>query len=231
MNVKKLLGAAMGVCMMAQPVVGSAYNFPQPDWGALLNERISMINEVDLELYTEGSSPAAYYGAKFEPQKGVYLGSTPESSGELMPMSSYLTYNQHNWGETSPYIGQYLDGDKQIIMLGITVDDIYSVNYDNLRKTLDNYAALNRPVLVRFANEMNCSSLGDEPDVYVQTFRTAANMIHEYPNFAVVWSPIDLGALDRPFEYYYPGDEYVDWVGVSCYSLKHFEGREVNDIK
>ena len=55
-----------------------------------------------------------------------------------------------------------------------------------------------------------------------EAFRNVANMIHEYPNFAVVWSPNDLGALDRPFDYYYPGDEYVDWVGVSCYMPKYF---------
>lgn len=231
MKMRKIISLIISGGILAASVPALAYHFPQPDWGSLLNERKAMINEQDLELYTEGSSAAVYYGAKFEPAKGVYLGTPPELSGDLMPTGAYLTYNQHNYGETAPYISQYVKEGKQIIMLGITVDNIYDVNFDRLRETLNNYAALKCPVLVRFANEMNCSALGDEPDFYIDVFRQAANMIHEYPDFAVVWSPVDLGALDRPFQYYYPGDEYVDWVGISCYSLKHFNGKEVNDIK
>ena len=37
-----------------------------------------------------------------------------------------------------------------------------------------------------------------------------------------MWSPNDNGSLDRPFWYYYPGDEYVDWIGVSSFSKKDF---------
>lgn len=229
MNVKKIITSILTGVILLQASSAMAYYFPEPDWGALLRERISMIEEPDLELYVEGSSSPVYYGAKFEPQKGVYLGAPPEES-DLLPLGAYLTYNQHNYGSTGSYITQYLS-DKKIVMLGITVDDIYNVNYDHLRATLDSYSSYGCPVLVRFANEMNCSPLGDEPDVYVDVFRKAANMIHEYPNLAVVWSPVDLGALDRPFEYYYPGDEYVDWIGISCYSIKHFNQQEYCDPK
>ena len=231
MKIRYLVSWIIFAVLLAASVSTSAYNFPQPDWGSLLNERKAMINEQDLELYTEGSNAAVYYGAKLEPAKGVYLGATPEFSGDLMPLGAYLTYNEHNVGETRSYISQYIDSGKQVVMLGITITNLYDVSFDRLRETLDNYAAFKCPVFVRFANEMNCSSLGDEPDLYIDVFRKAANMIHEYQDFAVVWSPVDLGALDRPFQYYYPGDEYVDWVGISCYSLKHFNGKEINDIK
>ena len=32
---------------------------------------------------------------------------------------------------------------------------------------------------------------------------------------------------DRPYtaDDFYPGDEYVDWVGVNCYASKYFQGR------
>lgn len=227
---KTALAIALG-CAVFRAFTASAYNFPEPDWGKLLNERKAMVNESELELYTEGDSGTVYYGARLEPTKGVYLGAPPEQSSELIPLSSYLTYNEHNLGETMPYITQYINGGDQVIMLGITVTDLNSVNYDSLRRTLDNFSEYGCPVFVRFANEMNCSSLGDEPELYKTVFRTSADIIHGYPNFAVVWSPVDLGALDRPFQYYYPGDEYVDWVGISCYSLKHFNGKQNNELK
>lgn len=228
---KKIILGIISGCIISASLTASAYRFPEPDWGKLLEERKSMINESDLELYTEGDSGTVYYGARLEPAKGVYLGAPPEQSPELMPLGSYLTYIDHNYGETRPYIAQYVNGSNQVIMLGITVTDLNGVNYDNLRETLNNFSELGCPVFVRFANEMNCSYLGDEPEQYKTAFRTAADMIHEYSDFAVVWSPVDLGALDRPFEYYYPGDEYVDWVGVSCYSLKHFNSKQNNELK
>ena len=82
-----------------------------------------------------------------------------------------------------------------------------NVDYNQVRKVLNNLNAYNKPMLIRFANEMNVSSLGDDPEIYKQVFRVVADMIHEYPNFAVVWSPNDIGGLDRPFEYFYPEEE------------------------
>ena len=117
-----------------------------------------------------------------------------------------------------------IQSDDVVAMIGWVVNSLDEVNYDIARKVLDKLNSYNKPMFVRFANEMNVSSLGDDPDRYVQVFRTMADMVHEYPNLAVVWSPNDLGALDRPFDYYYPGDEYVDWVGVSCYMKKYFVG-------
>lgn len=69
---------------------------------------------------------------------------------------------------------------------------------------------------------MNIGYLGDSPTAYIKAFRKIADMVHEYPNFAVMWSPNDNGSLDRPFGYFYPGDEYVDWIGVSSFLKKDF---------
>ena len=95
-------------------------------------------------------------------------------------------------------------------------------NDDYIRETLDNLAAYNKPTIVRFGAEMNIGYLGDSPSAYVKAFRKIADMVHEYHNFAVMWSPNDNGSLDRPFWYYYPGDEYVDWIGVSSFSKMDF---------
>ncbi len=205
-----------------------AFTYPTPDWGALYEEKSRMVNSYDLELYTEGSGiHTPYYGAKFEPQNGIYIGSIPENSQPLLPVSSYLTYINDMY-QTDLYhpANIMIEGDSVVSLIGWTINSMDGVNYNIIRETLDRLNEYNKPMFIRFANEMNCSQLGDDPYKYVEIFKNVANMIHEYPNFAVVWSPIDIGALDRPFEYFYPGDEYVDWVGVSCYSIKYFMGNK-----
>lgn len=205
-----------------------AFTFPEPDWGALLADKKRMVTDNTLELYTEGSiENAPYYGAKFEPRAGAYLGMVAETSQNFKPIGSYLTYIEDMWQDDLYYpANEMIRSDNVITMIGWTIGDINSVNYDKVRQVLNTLNSYNKPMLIRFANEMNVSSLGDNPDKYIEVFRTVANMIHEYENFAVVWSPNDLGALDRPFEYFYPGDEYVDWIGVSCYMIKYFMGNQ-----
>lgn len=207
-------------------MTASAFTFPEPDWGALYKEKEKMVSETDFELYTEAAADTAvYYGARLEPQSGVYLGTVPENSPSLLPVSSYLT-NIDSMNQDDLYYpaNVMISDDNVISMIGWTIRDMHTIDYNQVRTVLDNLSKYNKPMIIRFANEMNCSSLGDDPDLYIQSFRTVADMVHQYPNFAVVWSPNDIGALDRPFDYYYPGDEYVDWVGVSCYMVRYFQG-------
>jgi len=222
------------IFMLLLSVTGSAFYFPQPDWAELYYEREAMVTETDFELYAEGSADdvSVYYGAKFEPETGVYIGTIPQFESSLIPTSSYLTYIADMYESDMYYPANALiPRDNVISMIGWTIYDMNTVNLDQVRRVLDNLSSYNKPMFIRFANEMNCSNLGDDPDLYVEVFRKVADMIHEYPNFAVVWSPNDLGALDRPFEYFYPGDEYVDWVGVSCYMVKYFQGNPNSDPK
>lgn len=117
-----------------------------------------------------------------------------------------------------------IEAGNSVVMAGWTISDLDSIDYDQVRRVLENLNDYGKQIFVRFANEMNESAIGLDPDKYVGVFRRVADMIHSYPNLAVVWSPMDIGALDRPFEYYYPGDEYVDWVGLSSYSMMYFLG-------
>lgn len=211
-----------------------AFTFPEPDWGALLNEKTRMVNEVDFELYVEGDvSSAPYYGAKLEPRGGTYFGTVAESSGFLPNVSSYLTYFEMDSRQTDIYYpaNQIIANNNAVVMVGYVVGSLDNVDYGTIRTAFNNLASYNKPMFIRFANEMNVSAIGDDPERYIEVFRKVADIVHQYPNFAVVWSPNDLGGLDRPFEYYYPGDQYVDWVGVSSYMKKYFQGNQnTNDI-
>ena len=224
---KKLASFLLVLLMICSSLGAYAYNFPEPDWGALLSEKRSMVNEVDFELYTEGRVESApYYWAKFEPRGGTYLGMIAENSDMINNVGAYLTYFTMEIGQDDIYYpaNEIIRNSNAVVTVAYNLNSLDAVDYDAIRKSLNNLSAYNKPMLIRFGSEMNCSSLGDEPDLYVQVFRNVANMIHEYDNFAVVWSPNDLGALDRPFDYYYPGDEYVDWIGISSYMKMYFQG-------
>ncbi len=219
------------VCTMVLSV--SAFSFPEPDWGALLKERTNMVTASEFELYAEAPMDTApFYGARLEPRGGTFLGSIAETSEKIQPLGSYLTYVEHMY-QTDLYYpaNSMIRRDNVATLVGWTIHDLESVDYNQVRRTLDTLNQYNKPMYIRFANEMNCSALGNDPGKYIEVFRNVANMIHEYPNFAVVWSPNDMGALDRPFEYFYPGDEYVDWVGISHYMTRYFSGNKDTGYK
>ena len=227
MNKKGFVAIVMAAALLViNAGAAMAFTFPEPDWGALLQERRNMEAEIDFELYTEGGVESApYYGARLEPRGGTVIGMIAETSESFKPLGSYLTYIECSYQSDMYYpANNMIENDNVAAMIGYNLYSTSDINYNLVRQTLNTLASYNKPMFIRFAAEMNDGALGADPTAYVNMFRTVADMVHEYPNFAVVWSPIDLGALNRPFEYYYPGDQYVDWIGVSCYSFKYFQG-------
>lgn len=211
----------------------AAFSFPEPDWGALLAEKKTMVQTAELELYVEGNPDSApYFGARLEPRSGAYLGMIAETSSPYSPLGGYLTYiDEMNQPDLYYPANRMIQQDPVLTTVGWTINSLGNVDYQKIRSVLDTLHSYQKPMLIRFANEMNVSSLGDDPAWYKEVFRTVADMVHEYPNFAVVWSPNDMGALDRPFHYFYPGDEYVDWIGVSSYMKRYFQGSKNTEEK
>ena len=74
---------------------------------------------------------------------------------------------------------------------------------------------------LRFASEMNepsCPWYTENAALYIEKFRIAADIFHQYaPSVTVVWSPNFYPSEN--IAQYYPGDNYVDAVGVSSYSV------------
>lgn len=92
-------------------------------------------------------------------------------------------------------------------------------------------AGMKRPILLRWGWEMNGnwfewdgSHNGNDPASYVKAWRRLHRIFDEQgaDNVAWVWSPNWNSAPNvswNKFQRYYPGDEYVDWVGVSGYDF------------
>lgn len=83
------------------------------------------------------------------------------------------------------------------------------------------------PVFLRYASEMNGSwtAWHGDPALYREKFRLIARIMREEaPNVAMVWAPNYVGESDANLDDYYPGDEWVDWVGVNAYHEAYFLG-------
>jgi mannan endo-1,4-beta-mannosidase len=89
---------------------------------------------------------------------------------------------------------------------------------------------LNEPVLMRFANEMNgdwtewCSwNYGLDSDIFIMAWSRVYALFQEVnaDNIRFVWNPNDRDypTYDWNSQYlYYPGDNKVDWIGLTAYN-------------
>lgn len=100
------------------------------------------------------------------------------------------------------------------------VEDTGSMCY--LRRWARDAARTKVPIFLRWASEMNCARTnhlyGQSPEKYKEKFRLVSKIMkQEAPNVAMVWTPF--ATPTNNIDSYYPGDEWVDWVGMNIYSV------------
>jgi len=116
-------------------------------------------------------------------------------------------------------------------LVDIMIPGIVKGDYDRYIKSwATGIKELGEPVLFRFANEMNgdwdpwCAwFFGKDHDLYIQAWRRIHDIFREEgaDNAYFVWNPHDRSFPDFKWNnphLYYPGDEYVDWVGLTGYN-------------
>lgn len=105
---------------------------------------------------------------------------------------------------------------------------LQEVTKEAITKYAEELNALGVPVFLRYASEMNGKWVPwhGNPTLYIEKWKMVHDIMEEVaPNVAIVWSPSEM-PLDKIDEYY-PGDGYVDWVGLSIYSAQ-FENGDIN---
>lgn len=214
---------------------------------AIAAERKAQYVRSDVRLFTDvvadpGAYPSHYHNAKYEPVNGVLLGAYAENDPAVhdafdrgkfysdrfpelvgknhagymiyltygMPLSHYSTHiaKARQAGTILQIALQPLDG------LDAVKDDSY------LRQLARDARDAEVPIFLRFANEMNEASLPwyGNPKLYIEKFRLVADVFHEEaPNVVMSWAPnwFPMNTIAQ----YYPGDDYVDWVGISLYKI------------
>ncbi|MGE4214698.1 MAG: glycosyl hydrolase [Anaerotignaceae bacterium] len=188
------------------------------------------------EVYavTSNIQSVPYYGMKNEPKNGTYYGRVYSEIGQL-PMetetavSFYVECFQEDIQGYDHLIKPYANGEK-IVQICLNMpnenDSLQTVLQDSansyLQQTMAYLNSLNCPILLRVGGEMNVWQNLAEASVYKQAFVKIANMARSTaPNVALVFSPNDISNWNVDIDDYYPGDSYVDWVGVSLYTNKY----------
>ncbi len=105
----------------------------------------------------------------------------------------------------------------------ISLQSVANGSYDSyLRKAAEAAEAMPfNEILIRFAHEMNGNWYGwsGNPTAYVEAWRHVVSVIRATGTTKIkfVWSPnVDNGSY--PFAAYFPGDAYVDYVGLDGYN-------------
>lgn len=200
----------------------------------------------DVRVYLERPSSEAgnklYRGAKYEPVVGSYLGmfaegdeavhngwsgnpfyfdGVPKLTGKQHALYMvYLRYGEHQFNH---YLSHYNKSKETGAGMQIAMEPMGGLEKVVDGEYLHTFAKQAKesgiPIFLRFANEMNDGSNpwgNKNPNLYKEKFRLVADIMHrEAPNVVMCWAPNDWpkNSSDK----YYPGDDAVDWVGISCY--------------
>lgn len=209
----------------------SAFRFADPE----LESQMKAISEVnELELYTTGERNAPYYGAKHEPEKGIYAGINADGTQSFKnTFASYSTYFaiDHGYAFMHPNYSAEISDKDSLLLVPLNTSDLLKAfnNDDYFRKVFDIIKKTGKKAVIRYGAEMNCADdIAFSPTLYIKAFRHVADLAHEY-DMGVMWAPNDYGASNKPYELYYPGDEYVDWIGISCFLKHDFMGKLGSD--
>ena len=189
-----------------------------------------------IQLYTDGGT-SPYYGSKNEPENGVLFGTLSESETRNIVKSDTAVLVYHELGyPIVHYVDDFL---KEAEDKGLTLElalncpgqgsDI--ANFESKKYDIENISNLikqfpNAKVLLRFGAEFNVWGNQATPEQYKSVYRYVSDYFHRNnPNVAMVWSPSAVSNWGMDMNDFYPGDEYVDWVGVSFYMTKYFIGK------
>lgn len=210
------------------------------------------------EIYAVTDAPGSdypYYGAKWEPRGGVWYGRTAQGgslggtryglvNGDALADESVVSYyyslsNSYSLEYWSYIYGSALADGKHAFLVYLNFDNegadcgpVTAGSYDSrLTETFRYLNTMSFPVFVRIGGEMNVWENAASPADYIAAYRHIAQLARTYaPNAALVFAPNYSSAYRVDMDAFYPGDEYVDWVGTSLYYNRyHHSGDTARD--
>lgn len=174
--------------------------------------------------------------AKYEPAHGCYLGAyvyqDETIKGDMATFNQltgkkhasffrYFGYKQGNFTDLRNWLKKIKDVDA-VPHLAVEpnrgLDEVLDDEYLHELATI--LAEVEGPVFLRWASEMNgdWSAYSGDPQKYIQKWRLVHDVMEKIaPDVIMVWTVFTFPQRNIPS--YYPGDKYVDWVGVNIYNV------------
>lgn len=231
---KRIVSVILSAAIMAGTTAALAKSDSLIDFN--IEKMRSLLYESDFRVYREAPpEDAVYYGAKFEPVSGVYIGTPANCMYEGID-NAIDTY--YEWFEPTEAINNYNCPRNEIPETPSDHTKLVGCNWNFSSQTyvnmadysnyiynfIDDLASRGQDILLIFAKEMNIDDNFLNESDFIDAFRFVADYAHTKENIAMVWAPNDTGGLDTRLIDFYPGDEYVDWIGCSLYSMPYFQG-------
>ena len=199
-----------------------------------IEHRRALRLKTDVALAVTAPVPASGQTlAKLEPAAGCYLGALddyPSDDADNFarrigrPLALCFDYSPYGarfpmeWARKQARAGR-------AIQIAWEPNDIQAVRDDEyLNGWAKDAARCGTPVFLRFGGEMNgnWTAWGRDPLAYRKAFRLVHAVVNRWAsNVALVWAP---GAVPTyNLDLYYPGDDVVDWVGISLYLVRFYD--------
>ena len=163
---------------------------------------------------------------RFEPIEGTYIGAYIQSdrivAGDIMAFEQFVG-REHSFYTYFLNMGQPFPSEwvlnciahmktPNIVLLPGNIEQPFDEHL--LRETARSFGEINVPMFVHFFPVSHSAAF--TADEYAAFFRMAREYFNRYAsNIALVWA-IDAESLHL-MERFYPGDDYVDWVGINIF--------------
>lgn len=187
--------------------------------------------EISLYLKTTdlSLSKEMTHGVNYEPERGTVLGyagknfltDDPYADGSAKQAGMWLIY--YRWGVS--VLEQKLTPVPDNVVVELAVEPhegLEAVRDEDIIAFAKKLHTCGKKVMVRYANEMNDPSVpwyraqASYPEDYKAGYIRFAKIMRAYaPEVPLIWSP-NFSPAETVFSFY-PGDEYVDYVGISSY--------------
>lgn len=185
--------------------------------------------ETDVRLYLKTTdarfNKTKFFGAPNENQNGIILGTTYNSdTSALTGVKHPLELQYFNYGtDMKTYADFFKTAKENNTLLQIALQPTSGLssvqNNSYLVEQAKYLQSTGCRILLRFANEMNdqtCPWYTADYNQYIEKFRIVSQVFKTHaPSVGIVWAPNFYP--DDTIDLYYPGDEYVDYVGLSVY--------------
>ncbi len=208
----------------------------------LAEKRITQIDPMtEVYVLSQNLETIPFYSAKYEPRAGSYFGRGAEEDGNATMSqesvaSFYVEFLEEEVSQFD-YLISPVDNGNRIIQICLNMPQehdslllaLQSSSDEYIMRTMAYLAQLKSPVLLRIGGEMNVWNNISTPETFKSAYIKIAQYARQYaPNVALVFSPNSISTWGEDVMDYYPGDAYVDWVGMSAYTIKYWNPADPN---
>lgn len=149
--------------------------------------------------------------------------------------TNYLDYLAATYPESTIEIAIWIKGQLQNIVDNTRWGKVADYN-ERMDTLIDCLVAYNRPVFMRWGYEFDGPWNENDPELYKAAWirmwdRITLKGAHD--KIAMVWQGAAWSGgtyMDYPIEAWYPGDQYVDWVGISIFAPQDNNWASVQEL-